>query len=166
MISPEAAARRDAHRQHGKFGVQPSVESGAVCVDQVLLDPDEVVERIVPKDVDPEDWDWDEEFPGYQSDTFQRQAELVRNAIWGLQGHAGPRVFTVEFPHDSSDDCDQALVGFTIYGGGEGLRILRSIDIDELTDDTRATGKASARAIASAMVRNMDQASAQFEMVR
>lgn len=29
-VSPEAAARRETHRQHGKFGLQPADESGTV----------------------------------------------------------------------------------------------------------------------------------------
>lgn len=31
QISPEAAARRDTHRQQGKFGVQPADESGVIA---------------------------------------------------------------------------------------------------------------------------------------
>lgn len=171
-ITASAESAREAAREtSGKFGAQDHADPGLVEQTPPLsMDPDEIL-RHVDGDID------EDEFPGYgeHGDDFQRQVEVIRNAIWDaprspeweeLKAAGEEREFAVEFPRDSDADGCESMVGFVIRKGGRSLRVMRFVEFRDLTSDRRAVGREAARAIAATLIEHMDGAQSEFEALR
>lgn len=98
QISPEAAARRDTHRQHGKFGIQPADESGTIPTGVPQLSFGDAKRDL-------EEWmDSDDPFAirilvGHQADSLVTELEKARSS----QVYSNPYTLGPDTTVSSSD---------------------------------------------------------------